>query len=110
MSLARRVREANITLTATNFLSVKGRVASALLQLAEGSGRNVGSGRILIRHKVSQHDLAAMPGVALRPQLLTIRRMFLKCCGFESQSGSHMIKDGGYVVRVNSLDRHGQIS
>ena len=62
--MARRVRETNVALTATNFLSVKGRVASALLQLAEGFGRHVGSGRILIRHKVSQNDLAAMAGVA----------------------------------------------
>jgi CRP/FNR family cyclic AMP-dependent transcriptional regulator len=51
-------------LTATNFLSVKGRVASALLQLAEAFGRDVGSGRILIEQKVNQSDLAAMAGIA----------------------------------------------
>jgi CRP/FNR family transcriptional regulator, cyclic AMP receptor protein len=62
--LARRLRDTNNALTATNFLSVKGRVASALLQLAEAFGRDVGSGRILVRQKVSQNDLAAMAGVA----------------------------------------------
>jgi CRP-like cAMP-binding protein len=62
--LARRLRDTNNALTATNFLSVKGRVASALLQLAEAFGRDVGSGRILIGQKVSQNDLAAMAGVA----------------------------------------------
>jgi CRP/FNR family cyclic AMP-dependent transcriptional regulator len=62
--LARRLRETNDALTATNFLSVKGRVATALLQLAEAFGRDLGSGRILVVQKVSQNDLAAMAGVA----------------------------------------------
>jgi CRP/FNR family transcriptional regulator, cyclic AMP receptor protein len=43
---------------------VKGRVARALLCLAEAFGRDVGQGRILIRQKVSQSDLAAMAGIA----------------------------------------------
>ena len=60
--VTQRLRDTNNALTATNFLSVKGRVASALLQLAEAFGRDVGSGRILIEQKVSQNDLAA--GVA----------------------------------------------
>jgi CRP/FNR family cyclic AMP-dependent transcriptional regulator len=62
--LARRLRDTNNALAATNFLSVKGRVASALLQLAEGFGRDVGSGRILVGQKVNQNDLAAMAGIA----------------------------------------------
>jgi CRP/FNR family transcriptional regulator, cyclic AMP receptor protein len=62
--LARRLRNTNAALAATNFLSVKGRVAYALLSLAEGFGKDVGSGRILIRQKVSQSDLAAMAGIA----------------------------------------------
>jgi CRP-like cAMP-binding protein len=33
-------------------------------QLAQGFGRDVGSGRILIRQKISQSDLAAMAGIA----------------------------------------------
>jgi CRP-like cAMP-binding protein len=43
---------------------VKGRVARALLNLAEAFGRDLGQGRILIRQKVSQSDLAAMAGIA----------------------------------------------
>jgi CRP-like cAMP-binding protein len=62
--LAHRLRDTNDALTATNFLSVKGRVASALLQLAEAFGRDIGDGRILVSQKVSQSDLAAMAGVA----------------------------------------------
>jgi CRP/FNR family transcriptional regulator, cyclic AMP receptor protein len=62
--LARRLRDTNEALVATNFLSVKGRVARALLTLAEAFGRDIGQGRILIRQKVSQSDLAAMAGIA----------------------------------------------
>ena len=62
--LARRLRDTNDALAATSFLSVKGRVARALLCLAEAFGRDVGSGRILIRQKVTQSDLAAMAGIA----------------------------------------------
>jgi CRP/FNR family transcriptional regulator, cyclic AMP receptor protein len=47
--LAQRLRDTDEALVATNFLSVKGRVAQ---------------GRIVIRQKVSQSDRAAMAGVA----------------------------------------------
>jgi CRP/FNR family cyclic AMP-dependent transcriptional regulator len=62
--LARRLRDTNDALAASSFLSVKGRVARALLNLAEAFGKDVGNGRILIRQKVNQSDLAAMAGIA----------------------------------------------
>jgi CRP/FNR family transcriptional regulator, cyclic AMP receptor protein len=62
--LARRLRDTDDALVATNFLSVKGRVARALLSLADAFGRDLDQGRILIRQKVSQSDLAAMAGIA----------------------------------------------
>jgi CRP/FNR family transcriptional regulator, cyclic AMP receptor protein len=62
--LARHLRDNNNALVATSFLSVKGRAARALLNLADAFGENVGSGRILIHQKVSQGDLAAMAGIA----------------------------------------------
>jgi CRP/FNR family transcriptional regulator, cyclic AMP receptor protein len=62
--LARRLRDTDEALVATNFLSVKGRVGRALLNIAEAFGHDVGQGRIVIRQKVSQSDLAAMAGVA----------------------------------------------
>jgi CRP/FNR family transcriptional regulator, cyclic AMP receptor protein len=40
--LARRLRDTNEALVATNFLSVKGRAARALLSLAEAFGRDIG--------------------------------------------------------------------
>src|SRR5882724_10538708 len=62
--LARRLRDTNGALAATSFLSVKGRVARALLSLAEAFGHDVGGGRILVRQKLTQSDLAAMAGIA----------------------------------------------
>ena len=62
--LAQRLRDTDEALVATNFFSVKGRLARALLSLAEAFGRDIGQGRILIRQKVSQSDLAAMAGIA----------------------------------------------
>jgi CRP-like cAMP-binding protein len=62
--LAVRLRDTNSALIATSFLSVKGRVARALLNLSEAFGHDVGNGRILVRQKVTQSDLAAMAGIA----------------------------------------------
>jgi CRP-like cAMP-binding protein len=62
--LSRRLRDTDDALVATNFLSLRGRLARALLSLAEAFGRDIGQGRILIRQKVSQSDLAAMAGIA----------------------------------------------
>jgi CRP-like cAMP-binding protein len=62
--LARRLRSTNQALAATSFLSVRGRVARSLLALGEAFGRDVGQGRILVRQKMTQSDLAAMAGIA----------------------------------------------
>jgi CRP/FNR family transcriptional regulator, cyclic AMP receptor protein len=45
-------------------LSLRGRVARTLLELAEHFGEDVGSGRIVIHQKISQGDLAALAGMA----------------------------------------------
>ena len=62
--LVRRLRDTNQVVAAMSFLSLKGRVAQALLSLAEAFGNDVGSGRILVKQKVTQSDLAAMAGIA----------------------------------------------
>jgi CRP/FNR family transcriptional regulator, cyclic AMP receptor protein len=63
-TLARRLRETDDGLAATTFLSVKQRLARALLGVAEYVGEKTGDGRIRLRLKISQGDLAAMAGVA----------------------------------------------
>ncbi len=62
--LAARLRDTDAVLAAGSFLPLKGRVARALLDLAEAFGQDVGKGRILIRQTVSQSDVAAMAGIA----------------------------------------------
>ena len=62
--LAARLRDTDGVVAAGSFLPLKGRVARALLDLAEAFGQDVGQGRILIRQKVSQSDVAAMAGIA----------------------------------------------
>jgi CRP-like cAMP-binding protein len=62
--LALRLRETDQAVAADTFLTVKARLARALLELTEYLGEDAGAGRVLIRHKISQSDLAAMAGVA----------------------------------------------
>src|SRR5207244_2444959 len=60
--LALRLRETDQGVAADSFLNVKARLARALLELAEYLGEDAGAGRVLIRHKISQGDLASMAG------------------------------------------------
>jgi CRP-like cAMP-binding protein len=62
--LASRLRATNDALAAAAFMSLKGRLARALLSLAEAFGHDVGNGRTLIRQKVTQSDLSAMAGIS----------------------------------------------
>jgi CRP/FNR family cyclic AMP-dependent transcriptional regulator len=62
--LAQRVREMNDVAVAWSFLSLEGRVAHALLELAEAFGEDITDGRRLIRQKIEQGDIAAMAGIA----------------------------------------------
>jgi CRP/FNR family transcriptional regulator, cyclic AMP receptor protein len=62
--LATRLRETDAALAAGSFLPLRGRVAVTLLELAQDFGQDVGAGRIVIRQKIGQADLAAMAGIA----------------------------------------------
>ncbi len=62
--LATRLRETDAALAAGSFLPLRGRVALTLLELAQDFGQDVGAGRIVIRQKIGQSDLAAMAGIA----------------------------------------------
>jgi CRP-like cAMP-binding protein len=61
--LATRLRETDNVVAAGSFLPLRGRVAYTLLELAKHFGQDVGSGRVLIRQKIGQSDLAAMTGI-----------------------------------------------
>jgi CRP/FNR family transcriptional regulator, cyclic AMP receptor protein len=62
--LAKRLRETDTVVAASSFLSLKGRVARTMLELAEHFGQEVEPGRTVIRQKIGQNDLAAMAGIA----------------------------------------------
>ena len=62
--LAHRLPETDTVVAASSFLSLKGRVARTLLELADHFGQEVAPGRIVIRQKIGHNDLAAMAGIA----------------------------------------------
>jgi CRP/FNR family transcriptional regulator, cyclic AMP receptor protein len=72
-TLAARLRQSDEEMVASSFLTVRARVARALLAFARQLGEEAGLGRILIRHKITQSDLAAMAGVARESVSRTLR-------------------------------------
>jgi CRP/FNR family transcriptional regulator, cyclic AMP receptor protein len=62
--IAKRLRETDAVIAAGSFLPLRGRVACTLLELAQNFGQDVGAGRIVIRQKIGQSDVAAMTGIA----------------------------------------------
>jgi CRP/FNR family transcriptional regulator, cyclic AMP receptor protein len=100
--LARRLRDTNNVLAATSFLSVKGRVAIALLELAEAFGRDVGSGRILIRQKVTQSDLAAMAGIA-RENVSRVLKDWTNRSWLSRLAGYYCLENKGAIEREAAL-------
>ncbi len=62
--LAARLREADDSLAATSFMTIKARLARTLLELGDLLGEQDASGHVVIRHQINQDDLAAMAGVA----------------------------------------------
>jgi CRP/FNR family transcriptional regulator len=63
-TLAARLRQSDEDMVASTFLTVRARVARALLVFAQHLGEDIGAGRIRIRHRITHSDLAAMAGVA----------------------------------------------
>jgi CRP/FNR family transcriptional regulator, cyclic AMP receptor protein len=62
--LTQRLRETNLSVAAGSFLSLRGRVALSLLELADHFGRKVGPDRMIVEHKIGQGDIASMAGIA----------------------------------------------
>ena len=62
--LAASLRQAEKHIASLAFLTAKGRVAYALLELAKTVGLENGSGEVLIPRMINQKGLAAMAGVA----------------------------------------------
>jgi CRP/FNR family cyclic AMP-dependent transcriptional regulator len=100
--LARRLRDVNGALMATSFLSVRGRAARSLLMLAEAFGKDVGAGRILIRQKVSQGELAGMAGVA-RENLSRVLQEWMEGALVSRLAGYYCVEDKAALEREAAL-------
>ena len=102
-TLVSRLREADNAVAAASFLTVKARVARALLKLAEHLGRETESGRVLILHRIRQSDIAAMAGVARENVSRTLTD--LKRRGLIGQSSSYyFISDKRRLLRETEED------
>jgi CRP-like cAMP-binding protein len=100
--LVRRLRDTNGALVATSFLSVKGRVARALLSLAHAFGHDVGSGRILVRQKVTQSDLAAMAGIA-RENVSRVLQDWMRRSLISRLAGYYCLEDKAALEREGDV-------
>ncbi|MDR2348663.1 MAG: Crp/Fnr family transcriptional regulator [Bifidobacteriaceae bacterium] len=61
-ALARRLRRTNEAVGGLVFTDVPGRVARALLDLADQFGETTADGRVLVRHSLTQEELAHLVG------------------------------------------------
>ena len=84
---------------AGSFLPLKGRVARALLDLAEAFGQDVGQGRILIRQKVTQSDLAAMAGIS-RENVSRILSDWMRGAVVSRLSGYYCLENRAAIERA----------
>jgi CRP-like cAMP-binding protein len=100
--LATRLRGVDSVLAAGSFLPLKGRVARALLDLAEAFGQDVGQGRILIRQKLSQSDVAAMAGIA-RENVSRILNDWIRDKLISRLSGYYCLEDTAKLKRESAL-------
>jgi CRP/FNR family cyclic AMP-dependent transcriptional regulator len=96
-TLAARLRQSDEHMAASSFLTVRARVARALLEFAGQLGEEAGSGRILIRHRITHSDLAAMAGVARESVSRTLS-------GWQRQKILEGSSRDGYVVHKVTLE------
>jgi len=100
--LSARLRTSNETATMQLLLPLRGRLARVLLRLAEGFGEPLEGGRVLIRQKFTQAELARMTGSArenVNRQIKEWRRE-----GLVSRiSGYYCLEDAGKLRQLTKL-------
>jgi CRP/FNR family transcriptional regulator, cyclic AMP receptor protein len=113
--VAKRLRHIDQEMAADSFLTVQARLARALLELGKHVGENDDGGGLVIRHKISQTDLAAMTGLARetvnrvlsdwhRKQVVTRSTGFYCLSNIAAlQTSMHLYKEPHRTVRENSL-------
>ena len=103
-TLVARLRHADEEAAAASFLSLKARVARALLQFAKHLGEPTGTpDQLIIRHKLRQEDLAALADVA-RENASRILSEWRKRKLIVRQSPSV------YVIRISRVEREAGVA
>jgi len=100
--VGRRLRASNATLAARSLLPLTGRVAQTLLQLADLFGKDVGQGRVLVHHKISQADLAALVGAA-RENVSRVLNDWKRAGHISRISGYYCIEDRAALKALATL-------
>lgn len=100
--LVHRLIGANAMVAATSFLSLKGQVARALFDLAEAFGHETGEGRIVIRQKITQSELAAMAGIA-RENVSRILKDWTRRKLVSTLAGYYCLEDSMALKRETGL-------
>ncbi len=102
--LAMRLRDTDQVVAAGTFLPVKGRVARALLDLAKAFGHEVDGGRIVIRQKLSQSDVAAMAGIA-RENVSRILNEWMRLKTVTRLSGYYCIENKAKLEKELKIEK-----
>ena len=104
MLLAKRLRKTYNSIAALAFLTAKGRVAYALLEVAESLGEQNGSGEIVIPGMINQKDLAALAGVS-RENTNRILKFWEQRKLLSISSRSYQINDKAKLEREMDWER-----
>ena len=99
-----RLRDTDQVVAAGTFLPVKGRVARALLDLAKAFGHEVDGGRIVIRQKLSQSDVAAMAGIA-RENVSRILNEWMRLKTVTRLSGYYCIENKAKLEKELKIEK-----
>ena len=86
--------------TPTDWLCPCGRVARALLSLVEAFGNPVGGGRIVVRQKVTQSELAGMAGIA-RENVSRILTDWTRRAIVSRHAGYHCIENKAALLEAS---------
>jgi CRP/FNR family cyclic AMP-dependent transcriptional regulator len=100
--IAARLRDTDATVAVGSFLPLRGRVACTLLELAQKFGHDVGAGRIVIRQKIGQCDLADMAGIA-RENLSRVLNEWKRCKLVNHLNGYYCIEDKAELQKEAQL-------
>ena len=100
--VAERLSKTDQLVAAASFLPLKGRVARALLDLAKAFGHELDDGRIVIRQKINQSDIAGIAGIA-RENVSRILNKWMRTKLVTRLSGYYCLENAAKLEREIDL-------